>query len=390
MANLIPNVYPDIQVTEGDATFTYSKEGPKALRTFVLTNLDTAANGGTTAPPSLLWNTVFNVAVSNPGAFDLPKRGSPHPTIVISAPWNTTNSFCADVIEAKAIDSINAKVTVSYQIMNGATQEPSASGDVALALLTTASSVQQQVTSVDNDGNALVAPYVSATDPMSQKYSTSTSTPSTQMYTIYPSGQIGLQPITASATLGNSGPFLPGLPNSRCVANIQVPTTLLRFVRRERTPTSPFGLVGFLNANGGNGWSIPQISATPLDDLTCLCTRIENTTITEGQDYLVTYEFQYAPLQIAPTAPGYEGQIYAGEAAPIVKEDGNNYVSPWAAIGYYQVTGIGQSKVPGGASSQYLQVQNGQIPSDAVPTIFSIYGAYNFQSGLNLPGKAGS
>ena len=154
MAYSDPNfIYPDIQIEVGDQTFDYTKEGPKCKRKFIINNIDMSD------PSSTLQNLYASIASDTPGPMDLPSRGSQHPTITYTSPWDSTNAFCADNINIKAITSTQAEVEVDYCIFNGEIQEPDSD---SLALLICSASVQTIQTSVDNYGNTLIVPYVSA------------------------------------------------------------------------------------------------------------------------------------------------------------------------------------------------------------------------------------
>ena len=379
------NVFPDIQVTEGDQTFDYSKEGPKCRRTFILDNCDMIQ------PCSTLEQLIFNFATDSPTEFDLPARGSPHPTIAFPAPWNTTNSFCADVLSARAITSNQAKVTVDYQIMNGLTQEApdDGSADANLALLIVSSSVQTIQTSVDVAGNALIVPYCSG--------GTGTGG-GTNAYDISTSANINgiFNAVTIKATPTSLGhPFIPGQPNNRVTASIQVPTVLLRFQRRESKPRNNL-YVGYVNSTTWD-LSAPWPSIGVIDEQCALCTRIENTTLDEGQTYCVTYEFQVGQLALPPqpyTAGASTAAEYVPPAAPILATTGKyigvNCMSPWQAIAWYVISGAGTSTATNPATGTNDYLSGGQIPPDANPFIFQIYNDCDFSSVLSLPGTQGS
>ena len=364
-------LYPDIQIEEGEQTVNYSKEGVKARRTFKLNG----ANNNT--PSSTLYDVLFILGQQNPSPFDIPLRGSPHPTITIPSDWNSKNSFCADNFRIKAITSTQVMLEVDYSILNGMTQEPTTdkTSDNALALLTIASSVQTVETSTDIAGNSLIVPYAS---------------PLPVLYNIYSQGNTGSQFVPSTTSTWNPT-FIPGSPSSKVTAQIQIPNMLLRFQRREKQPRNPNGYVGYVNSSG-SGWNLAPWSIGTLSDQTALCTRIENITLDDGITYIVTYEFQIGQLQSIPTStnPVYPAQ-FAKPATSI-----NGKLSPWQAVGFYTVSGVGGEVAftgpPVGGGPSQLLVQQGQIPPDAVPTIFQIYPTVDFSlsTTLSLPGTPGS
>lgn len=371
MAYSDPNfIYPDIQIEVGDQTFDYTKEGPKCKRKFIINNIDMSD------PSSTLQNLYASIASDTPGPMDLPSRGSQHPTITYTSPWDSTNAFCADNINIKAITSTQAEVEVDYCIFNGEIQEPDSD---SLALLICSASVQTIQTSVDNYGNTLIVPYVSAVG----------TSPSNNLYTIS-----GIDP-----TQTTFAPFLPGNPQFKVTSQIQVPNTLFRFIRREPTMRDPTGIVGSVNYSGAGWdltpWPINVDNSNTISDMTALCTRVENKTLDNGQTYIVTYEFQYQTLSTCPTAPNYtypDGQGFFADPSngtgpsPIIIKDGKHYLSPWAAVAYYQVNGTGTLSSGTHPPNFPNTVQNGQIPPDAVPAFFLMYPTLDFDATLDLPG----
>ncbi len=375
----MPTTYPDIQVTEGDQTFEYSKEGPKCRRTFILDNCDMSI------PTSTLWNVVFNVAQEYPDEMQLPMRGAPHPSIFFPNNWNTTNAFCADVIQCKAITSTQARVTVDYQMMNGLTQEANADNDSALALLIISSSVQTIETSTDIAGNVMVVPYCSGGTGAGG---------GTNSYNITTQANVNgvLQAVNISPSATSLGPpFRPGQPNTRVTASIQVPTVLLRFQRRETQPRNN-QYVGYVNSSY---WDLsdPWPSIGVINAQCALCTRIENTTLDESQSYCVTYEFQVGQLAYPPQPYGGSGTATSAEYVPPASSVlatvgpyiGTSCMSPWQALAWYTINnGSGAPNESAPEGSTYLS--GGQIPPDANPFVFQMYQTCDFSSVLNLPG----
>ena len=354
--------YPDIRVTEGDQTMSYSKEGWKARRTFILDNVSMSS------PSSTLFD-MLQGAYDEPSAMQLPYRGSPHPTI---KPFSANNAygiwFGADVVTARAKTSTQAEVWVDYAILNGMTQEPGPinngpedglGGDNAIALLTAGSSVQTKQTSEDAAGNTLIVPYAASIVPSL----------SIGAYTISVNGINGA-PTQTSGVISGSGSFTPGFPNIKTTASIQVPNQLLRFQRREQKPHSPLGLVGYVNSAD---WTIPQLGET-IPAGCALMTRMENSTLDEGSSAIVLYEFQVAELQDIPSA--ITGSL-AAFVHPATYSSGGG-MSPWYAVAYYVVPGTGSYATGTPPAGQPSTLIAGSIPPDALPFVFQIYPTFDF------------
>ena len=323
-------VYSDFQVSEGDQIVTYSKEGVKCKRIFTV---DYADN---TDPQGTLW-AIYNSGSATPGAMDLPLRGAPHPSIVIPTDF-ADNAFMADVFTIKAITSTQARVEVEYCVFNAEIQEPSTEGNTNPAFLTIAGSVQSIATAVDVNGNPLEVPYLSAgADPGESK--------------IIPNGAIGGTQFST--------------PKNIISANIQFPTGLYRFRRRETEPRNPFPYVGFTNETS---WEVGGID---FDERTLLCTRIESESQDFGVSYIVAYEFQAMLPKPSPDSPIFQ------DPADFVSGD---LISAWDVGAYYVLpSGIGVN--PG---TNVITVQPNQTPPDAVPTIFQVYGTVDFNADLYL------
>lgn len=338
-------IYPDIQISEGDQLLSNSREGLKCKRFFKIDKADNSDPQGTLY-------AILGSGTLTPGADGLPARMAPHPSIVRSNPWSqymatvaglfeVDNAFCADVINVKGLSSTQASVEVEYAILNAMTQEASEAGDSAPALVQIGSSVQSAKVALDIAGQPLDVPYLKTGGAAGD-------------YKIIPSGSV-------------SGDSIPD-PHIKITTERQFPSTLIRFIRRERKPRSPAGLVGFVN--NGNPWSIAEINPEfDIDEGTMLCTRIENQSDDGALSYVVTYEFAYAPLLDVPS-----GSIYVSPAAAI-----SGKASPWQLNAYYVLpSGIGVDS--GGA----LAFGQNATPPDAVPSVFQIYGQYDFNTNLAL------
>ena len=128
-------VYSDI--APDDNSLDYSKEGLKCKRTFLVDGLTITGTNGC--------GTLYALKVS--GA--VPQRGDAHPYItntLLGLPAGI--NFAADVVHIEPHTSTQAKVTVDYAILNGATQEPSKGNNANPALLTIASSAQTIQTNI--------------------------------------------------------------------------------------------------------------------------------------------------------------------------------------------------------------------------------------------------
>lgn len=369
-------LFPDIQVQEGDATVTYSKEGIKATRTFKVLGLDMSV------PTYTVAQCIFSVNdPDNPGIAEdsdapdvLPCRGAEHPSIETHNEWSgdSASAFCADVLTAKAISSNQVEVIVEYNTLNAITQEPSDEGDTANALLTIAGSVHSVATAVDVNGQPLTVPYIA---PFGTAQGPN---PSAQggNYNIYPQGfSNGFDNIPVQQTDTYFEPFIPGTPNVNTTATIQFPTALYRFQRREQQPRDPANYVGYTNSGS---W---EILGHTLWEETMLCTRIENETQDNGVSWIVTYEFQYSEL--VPVGPSGTDTAFVTPAA--MNNTVAGYMSPWY-YGAYYVLGSGIGTGPN-ANGQYIYtqaIQPGAIPPDALPVVFAVYGTQDFNGDLQL------
>ena len=343
------NTYGDIQVTEGDQQILYSKEGFKCKRMFICDGVDMSS------PP----NTLYGLYQTNT---DIPMRGDPHPSIIIPAN-GLDNAFQADVFTITAFSSTQAKVIVEYAVLNAMTQEPSLENNNNQAFIIVSSSVHSQATAVDVNGFPLVIPYLGGGFPENN--------PGTA-YNIAPSGI----PITPTATTISPGVFIPGTPSTTVTAQAQFPTTLIRFVRRETAPMSPEPYIGYLNSNP---MSILGVDYNPGR---LLMSRLESESYDCGVSYQVTYELQVAPLVSVP--PGAQW-ISPANYDPTF----TNKMSGWL-YGQYYLLPSGQGTGPNGSqanpipdpdtASSAAAIQTGQIPPDAVPLIFQIYGSADFGS----------
>lgn len=352
-------VYPDLQIREGDQLVTYSKEGLKVMRKFFVTSADQSDPTG----------TLYAILVSGaavPTGFDLPLRGSPHPSINITNAWSTYMTFdtalCADIITIKAVTSSQAVVEVEYQVFNAVLQEVSdpdgTVSDQAPALLTIASSVQQSQTQQDAAGNIIQIPYSSrASGPDGGP-----------QYNISP--YQGAKPIDVLAPTPGP-PFSPGSPSYKITAPMQVPNTIYRFQRRESIARNPDGFVGLVNSTQ---WTINNAIYDPFQ---ILCTRIESVTEDNGLSWIVTYEFQVGVLSPTPD----EAQFVEPAA-----ESATNMVSPWLVASYYTLPNgyYAKLKTPNASPSAPKVIQQGAIPYDAQPWFFQPYDQIDFNAALSL------
>jgi hypothetical protein len=333
--------YPDISVKEGDGIVTISKEGLRAKRVFVVKDLDMTDPSATLykALTSGDWNPV------DP-EFDIPIRMTPHPTIVIPSAWGAyyegkgdfaeNNCFCADVITVKSFDSTKAIVEVEYAPMNAMTQEPSDNGDEAPALLHIGSSVHAMKVFIDYGGNQLVIPYLGAGSG---------------------AGTYNIKKQSDDTAID---------PNNRIGADVQVPGKLIRFYRREQAPRASDTLEGFVNSVA---WAItPDFTADPQ---TLLCTRVENETRDEGQSYIVMYEFQWIDLLQASDV---------NYVTPATDPSGGSIqISPWQIYGFYTIPNGAYGHPPSGDD-----IGPNQTPTDAIPSVYQMYGLVDFNTVLKL------
>ena len=307
-------VYEDTDPTENQ--LTYSKEGYKCHRCFVISQLPISPNQGVNGYGTL-WDAMYQSGI--------PVRGEPHPYINAST-WEAYFGtalpagleFAADVITVTPVDSQNFKATVEYAMLNGATHEPTAENNTSIALLQPASSVQQINTNIDWEGNKLVASY----------------NPDSADYDIYDSSNTQVL-----------------YPTSMSTASKQIPSPIFRFLRRETTARSPSGIQCCINSEP---WTIlgHEYEAHEL-----LCTRIESESEDGGFSYLVNYEFQ---------------------ARDTVAARGDDPAIPGWDVGMFFVIQNGYA-VPYGETSPKV-FQSGQIPPDAPANVFQVYGEYDFTS----------
>jgi hypothetical protein len=240
---------------------------------------------------------------------------------------------------------------VGYSVLNAMTQEPSISFNAAPAHVIISSSVHNIATEVDVAGQPLTVPYLAQG--------------SEGAYKIY-------QGVKIDFTETTYGPFTPGTPSRKFTGQVQVPTTLVRFVRRETQPRDPTPFVGYVNSTTWQLLPAPGIvMPRVMPRRTCLCTRIESDTHDEGVSYLVTYEFQCRGLKSSPSS------YFVAPA--LADEDDPSSCSPWY-IGSYYVLASGY----GLDENNKAKVQAGQVPPDASPYVFSIYGEIDFESILAL------
>ena len=324
-------------------SLSYSQEGWKAHSRFlVLKETITGTNGA---------GTLYQAIADSIG---IPARGVTHPYLNGTGELPLLKS---DVIHAEpTVDNVNIAVDVDYAVLSGLTQEPSAAGDIAPALLTVASSLQtfQQATDI----NGL---------PIKVYYTKDNVIPSAApAYFITPPGSVALPQTGALA------------PNITAKAQGQQPNLVLRFQRREQQQRSPLGLVGYYNTNA---WNVSQLVTGPSSNFykhTLLCTRVENTTRDEGVSWIVTYEFVAANIVLNSTGKDF---IFK---SPAVGININGDASGWDT-GLYYVLPNGYSGTTGpGGSPANSPLGPGMIPSDALPTIFAVYGNYDFNTNLNL------
>lgn len=327
------NQYPDIAVHEGDQIVTTSKEGVRCKRIFIATALDMS-------DPAKTLYSLLTQGSWTPGDadIDIPIRMTPHPSIVIPSHWGAyyeglgdfddNNCFCADVLTVKSLSSTQAVVEVEYAPMNAMTQEASEHGDEAPGLLHIGSSVHTLRVFTDLEGNALIIPYSGA-------------------YTITQQGN-------------------PIVSNNKISAEIQVPSKLFRFYRRETKPRVASNLEGWVNEVA---WEIAGFTCDPQ---TLLCTRVENETRDEGLSYIVMYEFQWLDLLLGNSSNNY--------VSPAADPSGGSFaISPWQIYGIYTLPNgtVGSTGSP-------PNIGPNQSPSDATITIYQEYDYVNFNSVLNL------
>lgn len=244
-------------------TAVYSKEGWKATRLF--TSQDTEQLGS---------GTVYALLTSG----QCPQRGDPHPDIP---------NLSADVITGELKDPTTAQITVQYSVLSAVTAEP---GNNLPALLTFGSSVQSQDTNVDSDGDQLIDIYDGSAGDLFDQFGNPLST------------------------------------SSNSTVSAQVPTSCLRFMRRElTTPDVAAGTyVGYINEDD----FAAQMLTTTFPPKTILCTRVDGETQDEGVSFIVTYEFIFNPhtwdvgsFYIPPVdAYNEDGKLVAGSGQVIPTE----------------------------------------------------------------------
>ena len=301
--------------TDADSSkLTYSREGPKCTRCFVIEHIDIAPTAGS-AGYGTIWDAMFQSGI--------PVRGDDHPYINAST-WNSYFGvdlppgldYAADVITVTPVDSMNMRVTVEYAILNGATREPSSVNDAKPGLLHISSSVRNAQTTVDKDGNPLIAPY----------------NPGSPAYDIF--DRHGKAVTT---------------PTSVVIASKEVPVTILRFTRRQTVPSTT-SYVGKVNSAA---WTI-NYHEYGIHEL--LCTRCESETEDGGFSYIVTYEFQ------------------AKDSVAAYNTD--NTIRGWEMGGFYQIQN--GYAIAHADATLTQRLSEGNIPSDAPSAIFQIYDELNF------------
>ena len=300
-------------------TLDYSQEGLKTRIRFLVT--EDAATGpyGT----GTLYSAIGDAIGINPNG--LPNRGETHPY------FNGEDGLPllqADVIHSEAVDETTLVVDVDYAVLNGVTQEPSDAGDTAAALLTVASSLQSYQAIVDYDGNPINVQYLKS------------------------GGTAGGLTINLP-----SGTAMTGTVARPAKINAQNPFMILRFQRREQQKRDGSGLVGLYN---GETFDAGDFGTFP--PLTLLMTRVENVTRDEGVSWIVTYEmaFQYT---ITEPSGGVHYQ------SPAIHSSAGE-MSAWDAGLYYVLPSSYSSTAAGGVTA----VGPDMTPSDAIPTIFAVYG----------------
>lgn len=339
-----PTVIADTDVLSGGQTLDYAQEGYKVKRTFIVDGL--TITPGTGDGSGTLWSATT--------ATGIPARGTLHPYLNGSS---GRPKLSADAIKTTMLSSTQAKVEVYYAVLNALTQEPSSAGDVAPALLSVACSLQTFQQIVDVNG-----------EPLNVYYTTDNVIPSAApKYTIRtPQG----------VNLDKTGTYAP---NINCKAEVQQPNLVLRFQRREQAQRSPLGLVGYYNKNA---WNVTQLTtgvSTNFLKHCLLCTRVENQTRDEGVSWIVTYEFAAANL-----VPNPNSDTFIFKSPAIAIDALNDAASGWD-VGLYYVVPNGYNGTTGaGGSPANSPLAPGMIPSDALPTIFAVYGEYDFNGNLNL------
>ena len=331
-------VIPDYRST---SKVGYSKEGLTAHRVFRVTGLaDTTGYD------------VVPIALSQPG---VPARGDEHPYYNGE---DDVTEIMADVIEATNVDRDGGivDIEIDYKHLNAMTQEPSDDGDVAAALLTMASTLQTIQRATDVAGNAMRVYYTADT-------LVPTGAPACIIY-----NQQG-QPVPNQ--IGANAPFV----NAK--AATQQAGTILRFMRREQQMRNGLGYVGFYN---DVDWPIAQIGGGNMTQFGALCTRIENVTQDEGISWIVTYEFQIAQ-SVNLGAGTFNLQTPAASPAGFT-----DLISGWDMVAYYVIPSGFNANNPTSTPENALYASSGQIPLDAKPTVFAVYGQAHFQD-LSLCGE---
>lgn len=326
--------WPDRSIEEGDQIVTQSKEGFRVKRTFTCSKLDN------TDPLLTLYNAIISGDwIGGHPETDVPIRMAPHPSIVIPSAWAAyydglgkfaeNNCLCADVFTIKSLTSTQAILEVEYAPLNAITQEPTEDGDSAPAFLEVGSSVHSMKLPTDLGGTRIVIPYSGS-------------------YTIEQNGNT----IAASNAIS---------------AEVQIPTKLFRFVRRERQIRAAVDLEGFVNQDAmviplGNGHVFTAAAQT------LLCTRVENQSRDEGLSQIVTYEFQWLDW--------IQGNSNNQYVSPAIDPSGGAFaISAWQLYALYTLP----NGTVGDNGSGSIIGPN-QTPSDAKPYIFQIYPLKDFST----------
>lgn len=372
--------YADLAINESDHVLLYGLHGFKLKRQFVI-NWVSNVNPASTLYNAYLSGSMSPSAIptdgSDPDDTQLPLRGSPHPTIVITNNWSDylasveegdSNAFRADTFTLHAISSTQVRVDVEYSVMDGSTQEASGTNDSAPGALSIASSVQTTQTANDINGNPIAYPYES-NNPEASGYPT-------PLFTISQNGT-NIPFVRSTYPSGSPGdPFVPGTPSNKSVATVQRPTATIRFSRRE-TVSRNLGVIGLVN-------SMPwEVAGFNYPAQTVVGTRCENKSYDNQVSFMVDYEFQYAPLQPIPKVGGEDVAVFIPPATTTTDPelpDSPLYSSPWQVGGYYVIqAGIGTNSTA--TPAQVLPA--GQTPPDCAPFIFQVYGLVDFNA-LNL------
>jgi len=346
----MPDVYPDVCVTEGDAVVSYSQEGWKCKRTFKVTGLDPDGSA-----------LLLDVFLAN----GIPARGEEHPDIIVSTPYIDGNAFQADIITAKAISSTQAIVEVDYAVLSPLTWEALDSHNNSMAYCTVASSVHAAAREVDCAGQTLAAVYQNLP-----------ATPN-----IYQINDSTGRPIKAVAS--NFGPFSPGMPNIKYKGNIHIPCSLITFQRRETIIRKDvISYVGTVNRNS------MTIAGTTYQPQSLLMSRIESESRDGGYSYIMTYQLQvaggsnsgYPGLDVLPNS-GLPNQAIRVDADGESVSSGcpSGYVSGWG-LGCYYVISAGSAVYASGPNNGQSAIGISGIPDDTSMFLFKVYASRDFTS----------